>query len=144
MVLLVWKLHWHRKEAILSLQRIFPHPPSIKSIFFGGKNKHLENSGECLAKLKKYFKQNITDGCKVNEDTYVTYIKNMTLVEYINAMKKHCKDLNHGNNCPKCEPSIEAANIIMEKGIVPLSSLYRQCFGVVYRSDRSDHSVSGK
>ena len=59
----------------------------------------------------------------------------MCLVEYTIAVKKHCSHLHNERHCAKCKPVIMAAQEIM--GNVPLSTLYKKCFGSVYKSDKA-------
>ena len=91
----------------------------------------------CVSKFKKYTNKNLTDGCKLDSDTFVTHIKDMTLNEYSVAVKINCENLHNVKSCSKCKPVLEAIAEICEKGIVPLSTLYRQCFGSVYKSDKA-------
>ena len=95
------------------------------------------NSDECLAKYMKYVKQNLTEGRKVNDDLYITCIKDMSLAEFVMAVKRHCTDIHGDRICVKCKPGVMAANEIVEKGIVPLSVLYRKFSGTVYKSDKA-------
>ena len=90
-----------------------------------------------MSKFKKYTNKNLTDGCKLDSDTFVTHIKDMTLNEYSVAVKINCESLHNVKSCSKCKPVLEAIAEICEKGIVPLSTLYRQCFGSVYKSDKA-------
>lgn len=53
------------------------------------------------------------------------------------AVKRHCSDIHSDRLCVKCKPIVEAGNKIAKKGIVPLSVLYRQFFGSVYKSDKA-------
>ena len=88
-----------------------------------------------MPKFKKYTNKNLTDGCKLDSDTFVTPIKDMTLNEYSVAVKSNCENLHNDNvkGCSKCKP-VEAIAEICEKGIVPLLTLYRQC---VNKSDKN-------
>ncbi|CAB4005888.1 Hypothetical predicted protein [Paramuricea clavata] len=61
----------------------------------------------------------------------------MSLAEFIVAVKRHCSDIHSDRICVTCKPVVIAANEIAKKGIVPLSALYRQCFGTVYKSDKA-------
>ena len=54
--------------------------------------KYVEN---CLSKFRKYAKQSLTIGRKLNADTFVTCIKDMTLDEYSVAVKRHCNDCHN-------------------------------------------------
>lgn len=97
-------------------------------------NSYVQN---CLSKFRKNAKQNLTVGRKLNADTFVTCIKDMTLDEYSVAVKRYCNDCHRVRSCSKCKPVLEAINEIGEKGIVPLSTVYRKCFGSVYKSDKA-------
>ncbi|CAB3979645.1 Hypothetical predicted protein [Paramuricea clavata] len=79
----------------------------------------------------------LTVGRKLNADMFVTCIKDMTLDEYSVAIKRHCNDCHKVRSCSKCKPVLEAINEIGEKGIVPLSTVYRKCFGSVYKFDKA-------
>ena len=61
----------------------------------------------------------------MNDDLYITCIKDMFLAEFVMAVKRHCTDIHGDQICVKCKPVVMAANEIVEKGIVPLSVLYR-------------------
>ena len=61
----------------------------------------------------------------------------MSLTEFVMAVKRHCTDIHGDRICVKCKPVVMAANEIVEKGIVPLSVLYRKFFGTVYKSDKA-------
>ena len=86
-----------------------------------------------MSKFKKYTNKNLTDGCKLDSDTFVTPIKDMTLNEYSVTVKSNCENLHNVKGCSKCKP-VEAIAEICEKGIVPLLTLYRQC---VNKSDKN-------
>ena len=87
-----------------------------------------------MSKFKKYTNKNLTDGCKINSDTFVTHVKDMKLNEYSVAVKSNCENLHNVRSSSKCKPVLEAIDKIRDKGIVPL---YRQCFGSVCKSDKA-------
>ena len=89
----------------------------------------------------KYVKKNLTEGRKLNDNMYVTCIKDMSLAEYIVAVKQHCHDIHGDKTCDKCKSVVMASKEIAEKGIVPLSALYRQCFGSLYKADKAIRRV---
>jgi len=94
-----------------------------------------------LDKYAKYVKQNLTDGCKVTEDMYFTHLKDITLKEYIVAVKKYCSVFHMAQECSRCEPVLKVAGEVMDSGIVPLSALYRKYFRSIYKSDKAIRRV---
>lgn len=95
----------------------------------------------CLDKYAKYVKQNLTDGCKVTEDMYVTHLKDIKLNEYVVAVKKYCSIFHVAQECSKCELILKVAGDLMDSGIVPLPALYRKHFRSTYKSDKAIRRV---
>ena len=95
----------------------------------------------CLDKYAKYLKQNLTDGCKVTEDMHITHLKDITLKEYVVAVKKYCSVFHMAQECSRCEPTLKVAGEVVDSGIVPLSALYRKYFRSTYKSDKAIRRV---
>lgn len=95
----------------------------------------------CLDKYAKYVKQNLTDGCKVTEDMYVTHLKDIKLNEYVVAVKKYYSIFHVAQECSKCELILKVAGDLMDSGIVPLPALYRKHFRSTRKSDKAIRRV---
>ena len=57
------------------------------------------------------------------------------------AVKQRCHDIHGDKTCDKCKSVVMASSKIAEKGIIPLSALYRQCFGSMYKADKAIRHV---
>ena len=68
--------------------------------------------------------------CQKNKYLTLSFISNvndLSLSEYCQACIKYCEAYHH-TSCSKCKAMVQAANIIIEKGICSLASLYRTVF----------------
>jgi hypothetical protein len=99
-------------------------------------NNLLLRKDELIAKYKRYLKQDLTSECKVNDDMYVTLVKDLNLEEFIFSLKCYCS-LYHKAGCGKCQSALNAASCLIKQGIVPLATLYREHFGNNYKSDKA-------
>ena len=79
---------------------------------------------ELLAKYKRYLKRDLTSQCKVNNDMYVTLVKDLNLEEFIFSLKFYCS-IYHKAGCVKCQSALNASSCLIKHGIVPLATLYR-------------------
>ena len=89
-----------------------------------------------MAKYKRYLKRDLTSECKVNDNMYVTLVKDLNLEEFIFSLKCYCS-LYHQPGCVKCRPVLNASLCLIKQGIVPLATLYREHFNCKYKSDKA-------
>ena len=77
----------------------------------------------------------------VSNNIYVTPVTDVTLRDYIQARATYC-ELQHCKKPCICKPMIQAALIIIEKGIHSVSSLYRTIFpDQVYQSQHAKRKL---
>ena len=100
----------------------------------------LVRKDELLAKYKRYLKRDLTSQCKVNNDMYVTLVKDLTLEEFIFSLKFYCS-LYHKAGCVKCQSALNTSSCLIKHGIVPLATLYREHFKSNYKSDKAIRRV---
>ena len=74
--------------------------------------------------------QGLSEYDTVSEGIYVSKVQGLTLVEYCTARKYHCKQ-NHDQPCTNCMSMIQAAQIIVDRGIVPVSTIFKQVFPTI-------------
>ena len=55
-----------------------------------GTDNLLLRKDELIAKYKRYLKRDLTSECKVNDDMYVTLVKDLNLEEFIFSLKCYC------------------------------------------------------
>ena len=70
--------------------------------------------------------QPLTDFDKVSDQICVSRINNLTLQEYCSVRELHCS-LTH-KNCSECSCMLTAAKMVIDGGIVELSSAFRAAF----------------
>ena len=79
------------------------------------------------AKFTKYqFQRN--KYVTLSNNVFISNVNDLSLSEYCQACIKYCEVyMYHLTSCVKCKAMVEAANIVIEKGICSLASLYRSC-----------------
>ena len=77
-----------------------------------------------------YRGQGLSEYDTVSEGIFVSKFHGLTLAEYCTARKYHCHQ-NHGQPCTNCMSMIQAAQIILNRGIVPLSAVFKQVFPTI-------------
>ena len=89
-------------------------------------------------KYAKYFLKRISCGNKVNPDLIHSWIVDLSLKEFVVARTIYCYK-NHENhvNCSVCKSFIGMAEEIIEKGLCPLTVLYRQHCDQPYKTDKA-------
>ena len=70
--------------------------------------------------------QSLRDFNMVSEQICVSKITNLTLQEYCSVRELHCS-LNH-KDCSECSRMLTAARLVIDGGIVELSSVFRAAF----------------
>lgn len=80
----------------------------------------------------------LSEYIKIDSNVYKRKVEGLTLKEYREVREFLCKNYHQEKNCD-CMSMIEAANIVLDKGIVPLSKVFKSVF-----SNVSYHSVSAK
>ncbi len=101
-----------------------------------GTDHLLLRKDELIAKYKRYLKRDLTSECKVNDDMYVTLVKDLNLEEFIFSLKCYCS-LYHKAGCGKCQSVLNASSCVFKQGVVPLATLYREHFKCKYKSDKA-------
>ena len=93
-------------------------------------------------KYAKYFLKRISCGNKVNPDLIHSCIVDLSLKEFVVARTIYCYK-NHENhvNCSVCKSFIGMAEEIIEKGLCPLTVLYRQHCDQPYKTDKATRLV---
>ena len=85
---------------------------------------------ELVSTYVHYRSQELSEYCTVSKGIYVNKFQGLTLAEYCAARKYHCQH-THTQPCTNCMSVIQAAQIILNCFIVPLSAVFKEVFPTV-------------
>ena len=73
----------------------------------------------------------------------VSSFEGLSLSEYVVAKKERCKKIHKNfDECSKCSPLVNAANIVIEKSPVALPYLWNRCFPKIpYSSEKAQRKI---
>ena len=89
------------------------------------------NTGRPISELMHIFTTHLenspSDYINVSETVSVSELNRMSLDEYIQVSIEYCRT-RHTDSCKRCLPLVIAAKLVKDRGICPLSHIYRQVF----------------
>lgn len=88
-------------------------------------------------KYYPYTRQRLSEGSKVSCDLVDSKITDLSLSEVISARKAYCYFHHSDHPCKECKRITCIAYDIIEKGVVPVSVLYRKHIKSLYEADKA-------
>lgn len=86
--------------------------------------------GRQEAELADKFMQHVGknhDPICLSDGIYVSRINNIALRDYVQLLTAYCSTY-HPPNCLLCAQFIQVGKLVVHRGMIPLSELYRTCF----------------
>lgn len=98
-------------------------------------------AGRHLTKLVDVYLRSQTQALSeydtVTSDVFISKFRGLTLLEYCTVRDHYCREYH--THCTECESMIQAAEMVLKNGIVPLAVVFKAAFPTV-----TYHSVNAK